>query len=203
MSKKFTCIVIDPPFSFLDKLQQSNVARGAAANYTTMTNSEIKALPIKDLISPEGTILALWVPSSLLEFGLELMKEYGFNFKQTYVWVKIKKHAPYKTLAHSPLKDQLSFGLGRLWRQTHEICLIGTSSNKIYKKLSNRSQRSVSFAENFKHSTKPETLQDSIDLMFPKGKKIELFARRIRPGWLCLGSSIDGKDIYDALAELK
>lgn len=208
MNKKFTCLCIDPPYSFFDKLQQSDVARGAAANYATMTNSEIKALPIKDLISPEGAILALWVPSSLLDFGLELMKEYGFNFKQTWVWVKIKNDPFLKLRKQKEIDwdkinwdDFLSFGMGRLGRNVHEVVLVGTCG-KIYRKLKNKSQRTVFFATNTKHSKKPEQLQDKLDLMFPKEKKIELFARRIRPGWTCLGNSIDEKDIYDALAEL-
>jgi N6-adenosine-specific RNA methylase IME4 len=91
--------------------------------------------------------------------------------------------------------------MGRLFRQTHEICLIGTRG-KIYKQLANKSQRSVGFAENLRHSAKPEDLQDSLEIMFPKARKLELFARRIRPDWTCLGNEIDGKDIRDALAAL-
>ncbi len=101
------------------------------------------------------------------------------------------------------VQDMLSFGMGRLFRQSHEICLIGTNNNKVYKHLTNKSQRSVSFAENLKHSAKPENLQDSLDIMFPKGKKMELFARRRRPGWECLGNEIcNGEDITVSLAKL-
>jgi N6-adenosine-specific RNA methylase IME4 len=99
------------------------------------------------------------------------------------------------------LFKSLAFGMGRLFRQTHEICLIGTYG-QINLQLANRSQRSVSFAENLKHSAKPEHLQDSLEIMFPKARKLELFARRLRPDWTCLGNEIDGKDIHDALADL-
>lgn len=80
--------------------------------------------------------------------------------------------------------------MGRLFRQSHELCLIGINNNNIYKKLSNKSQRSVSFGENLKHSAKPEHLQDSLELMFPDKElnKIEIFARRQRPKWFCLGN---------------
>jgi len=82
--------------------------------------------------------------------------------------------------------------LGRLFRQSHEICLIGINNNKIYKKLQNKSQRSVCFAENIKHSAKPEYLQNSLDIMFPDANKIEIFARRQRPGWECIGNEAPG-----------
>lgn len=234
MSKKFTVIVADPPWSFSDKLSMSDVARGAGANYNTMTISQIKTLPVKDLIAPTGAVLALWVPSSLLQQGLDTMNAWGFSHKQTYVWVKsvkepfkelikrtVKNAAKKGLLAGNPLKEILkntildfnfndifSFGMGRLFRQTHEICLIGTSSNKIYKELKNKSQRSVSMAPNLKHSAKPEHLQDSLDIMFPKGNKLEMFARRVRPGWTCIGNEVcidsngNGEDIKDSLDKI-
>jgi N6-adenosine-specific RNA methylase IME4 len=242
MSKKFGVIVADPPWSFSDSLKMSDVKRGAKANYSTMSISDIKQLPVKDFISPSGSILALWVPSSLLQEGLDTMSAWGFHHKQTYIWVKNKKES-FKSFLPGLLKDIIStgyllekrpgvsnsdkyklkvwqnyfinsfkelsldnvlaFGMGRLFRQTHEICLIGTSNNKIYKQLANKSQRSVCFAENLKHSAKPETLQDSLEIMFPKSDKLELFARRVRPDWTCLGNEVCyGEDIRDSLANL-
>jgi N6-adenosine-specific RNA methylase IME4 len=235
MIQKFQVIVADPAWSFKDSLKMSDVARGAAANYKLMTISDIKQLPIKDYADPNGSVLALWVPSSLLQEGLDTMKAWGFKHKQTYVWVKTKKESLgtlrkaftkavknalkagnydafqfpdirdlfIKSASLFSLTDMLSFGMGRLFRQTHEICLIGTNNNKIYKSLANKSQRSVSFGENLKHSSKPEHLQDSLEIMFPKGKKLEMFARRHRPGWTCIGNEIcNDEDITVSLAKL-
>ena len=233
---KFNVIVADPPWGgWKDSLSMSDVKRGAKANYNTMTLEEIISIDVKSITSPDGAILALWVPSSFLQQGLDVMKAWGFTHKQTYVWVKIKKEPfldfkrwiiksilkhpqivyddfAYKravntiisSLKNIDLNEILAFGMGRLFRQTHEICLIGTNNNGIYKLLKNKSQRSVHMAENVKHSAKPEDLQDSLDLMFPGSiNKIEMFARRIRPNWVCVGNEIDGKDIHDAIAELK
>lgn len=237
--KTFRVIVADPPWIFNDELKMSDVKRSAASNYDVMTISDIKKLPIKDFADPNGCLLALWVPSSLLQDGLDTMKAWGFTQKQTYVWVKTKKeslnslipslvttaidlagdlkhgvwgpkakHATVKkaikeTAKKFSLQDILAFGMGRLFRQTHEICLIGTSNNKIYKILADKSQRSVSLAENLKHSAKPEHLQNSLDQMFPNTPKMELFARRHRPNWVCLGNEIcNGEDIRDSLAKL-
>lgn len=240
--KKFDVIVADCPWPFKDSLKMSDVARGALANYSTMSISEIQELPIKKICNPDGAVLCLWVPSSLLQEGLDTMKAWGFKHKQTYVWVKIKKDplreirdiffnqwkSGQKSLGQVKQKgwkkflqsskeiiemidftkgknyvnNMLAFGMGRLFRQTHEICLIGVCG-KVYKQLANKSQRSVSFAENLRHSAKPEDLQDSLEVMFPKARKLELFARRVRSNWTCLGNEIDGKDIRDALADLQ
>jgi N6-adenosine-specific RNA methylase IME4 len=144
------------------------------------------------------------------------MEAWGFQQKQTYIWVKTKKH-PFKDFLKSKdkltdlmkvplsiINGLLAFGMGRLFRQTHEICLVGTSNNKIYQQLQNKSQRSVSLAPNLKHSAKPEALQDSLEMMFPNANKLELFARRQRPNWTCLGNEVcQGEDIRDSLIKLK
>lgn len=240
---KFQVIVSDPAWSFSDKLKMSDVKRGAASQYRTLSIQDIKDLKVKDLADPNGAVLALWVPSSLLQEGLDTMKSWGFKHKQTYIWVKTKKNPldvitsvffkfwkhSYKEVVklkgnkftnyiYNSLKlmdfinpekggkimgEMLAFGMGRLFRQTHEICLIGVNSSKIYKKLKNKSQRSVSFAPNLKHSSKPEHLQDALEIMFPGASKLEMFARRVRPDWTCIGNEVcNGEDIRDSLAKL-
>lgn len=239
---KFDVIVADPPWKFSDSLKMSDVKRSAKANYATMTMLQIRQMPVKEVCNPDGAVLCLWVPGSLLQDGLDTMKAWGFNHKQTYVWVKTKidplseirsilfdfwktgvkplsKFTPksFKEAASNSIEvlnvinfakgkefmqKMLSFGMGHIFRQTHEICLIGTNG-KILSQLENRSQRSVCFAENLKHSAKPEILQDSLEIMFPKAQKLELFARRIRPGWTCLGNEVcNGEDINVSLSKL-
>ena len=221
--KKFSVIVIDPPYGFQDRLQQSDVKRGAADHYKTMTISEIELLPVKDIADPDGAILCLWVPSSLLPEGVQIMKTWGFDLKQSYIWVKSKKE-PFKDIFSQILRQGIlkmslkeifkkisagydfnnffGFGMGHLFRNCHEICLIGTRG-KIIKQLKNKSQRTVCFAPNLKHSAKPENLQNSLDLMYPNANKIEIFARRERKSWLCLGNEVGEKlDIKDALSKL-
>lgn len=226
--KQFQVIVADCPWAFGDSLKMSDVPRGANANYSTMSISQIISLDVASVVDPNGCVLALWVPSSMLQAGMDTMKAWGFEQKQTYIWVKTKKE-PFKILKRDLLKflklnikygvtvraavrtaiydfrmDKiLAFYMGRLFRQTHEICLIGTNSNKVYKELMNKSQRSVSLAPNLKHSAKPEDLQDSLSLMFPKATKLEMFARRERNGWTCLGNEVcDGEDITESLKKL-
>jgi N6-adenosine-specific RNA methylase IME4 len=220
---RFSCVIADCPFSFGDQLKQSSVKRGASSNYDTMTIDELCALPVKDIIDPGGCILAFWVPSSMLEDGIRIMKSWGnFEIKSTYVWVKTKQNKSLgkllsKVSNYLPIVDNISetvkvfigdallaFGMGRLFRQTHEICLIGINNTKIYKKLENKSQRSVCFAENQGHSIKPENLHRSLEIMFPDSKKIEIFARRAVNGWTTIGNQVcNGEDIRVSIEKLK
>lgn len=229
MKKKqqFRVIVSDPAWPFSDGLKMSDVKRGAESNYHTMSIQDIKNLKVNELADPNGCVLALWVPSSLLQEGLDTMKAWGFDQKQTYIWVKTKKN-PLKNLIsllkpkgvtasnlksyfkqieniikNVNLSSALAFFMGRLFRQTHEICLIGTNNNKIYKHLKNKSQRSVSFGENLKHSAKPEHLQDSLELMFPSCNMLEMFARRTKTNWVCIGDEVcNGEDITKSIDNL-
>lgn len=223
---KFQVIVADPPWSFSDRLNMSDVKRGSEAQYKTMSNKLLSEMKVKEISDSDGAILALWVPSSLLQSGLDIMNAWGFEHKQTYIWVKTKKVPLFKlikelfkgtksatdkaimaqrliqTIESFNINDILAFGMGRLFRQTHELCLIGTNNNGIYKSLKNKSQRSVSFCQNYKHSRKPDDLQKSLDLMFPDANKIELFARRKLYGWVCLGDEVcNGEDINDSLSK--
>lgn len=230
---KFDILVSDPCWSFGDSLTMDEVKRGAASQYKLIRNEDIKNLPVKD-IAADNSVLALWVPSSLLQEGLDTMKTWGFRQTQVHVWIKIKINPfkdiwtemkkltrksidwklwftptelfsiAYDNLPAILLDKVLAFGMGRLFRQTHEVCLIGIRG-KVYSKLANKSQRSVHFAPNTRHSAKPENLQDMLDKMFPQGNKLEMFARRSRPNWTCIGLECPdslGEDIRDSLLRL-
>ena len=207
---KFSVIISDPPWSTNDKLTMSDVKRGADANYDTMSLSDICALDVKSLADEKGCILALWVLGSMLEEGLQVMKSWGFKQKQILVWVKTKKSKKKTKKNPNPSEyttgNCLSFGMGRLWRQSHEVCLIGINNTGIYKKLKNKSQRSVIFDENNGHSIKPNALHDSLDIMFSDVNKLEMFARRDRPNWTCVGIEAPaslGEDMKDSILRLK
>ena len=228
---KFRVLDVDPPWSFGDDLTMSETKRGSSSNYDTLTLDDLKKLPVQE-ICEEDAILILWCPSSLLSEGLEVMSAWGFRQTQTHIWVKTKK-APLRKLAIElvlafkqlgadeskanfsglakeilgkfRLRKVLAFGMGRLFRQTHELALVGIRG-KIYQHLENKSQRSVHFFPTTKHSTKPEALQDMLEKMFPNGKRLEMFARRDRPGWTCVGMecpSTVGEDIRDSINRLK
>lgn len=196
----YDIIVADPAWGFNDGLKKMKrrVKRSAESQYKTMPMSHIAALPVKKLANPRGCLLALWVPGSMIQHGLEVMRAWGFSHKQVFVWVKLKK-------GHQKEKDinnGTRVGMGHLFRQSHEIALIGTSGKSVYPYMKNHSQRSVSFDLNIGHSIKPETLQKRLELMFPNANKLEMYARRVRPGWDCLGNEIDGRDLVDSVGDI-
>lgn len=53
------------------------------------------------------------------------------------------------------------------------------------------------------HSRKPDEIRERIKALCGDVPRIELFNRRQYDGWVCLGNEIDGKDIRDAIMEIK
>ena len=193
--QKFGIVVADPPWAFNDKLKypKDSVKRGAGDIYPTLNINAIKALPVGEIVQ-ENAILALWVPSAMLQFGMEVMESWGFTYKQLWVWGKTSKKDP----------TRLAFGMGRLARNCHEPCLVGVKG-KYTRFLKNHSQRNLFMHHSLPHSQKPEGIQESLELMFPQWRKIELFARRQRPGWSCIGNEAPatmGKDIRLSFDEM-
>jgi len=226
---KFNLLVIDPPYEFGDKLTMSKVKRGADAQYDgTLTSFDIAKLKIPEITAPEA-LIGLWVPSAHIVLGMKLLEAWGFDYKQTFIWVKrvkepleglrkrifqkigkedtpqdIKKVIRQEMDAFD-CNDICSMFLGRTFRQCHEVALIG-HRGKINKYLELKNQRSVVIDYNNRHSNKPEGFQDRLEIMYPSfTKRVELFARRDRAGWECSGnecpSTLD-EDVHDSIERL-
>jgi N6-adenosine-specific RNA methylase IME4 len=196
----YQIIVADPPWGFDDglKAMRRKVKRSAESQYRTMTAAQVANLPVKELADPAGCLLALWIPGSMLEDGLMVTRAWGFRMKQIFVWAKVKKNHHLE----QDWNNGTRVGMGRLFRQSHEIALICTSGRSIYKKLKNKAQRSVAFDLNLGHSVKPPTLQRRLEKMFPDVDRLELFGRRQIAGWTVLGDGIDGRDIATSIQDL-
>ena len=184
----FNLVVADPPWTFDDQLP--GPGRRAAKHYDTMTVAEIAALPVRDVIAKDAALL-LWVPSAVIRDGLAVAHAWGFVEKQTWTWVKLRKGKTENTTGEIPdvTVDDLAFGMGRYARNCHEIallCVRGRMPPTV------RDVRTVFFSPSLRHSEKPECVQDALDRMYPDARRLEMFARRRREGWLCVGNEAPG-----------
>ena len=193
--RPFDVLVIDSPWSFDDSLS-SSATRGAAANYSTMHDVDIARLDIPSVMAADAVCWS-WVISSKLDAGLYAMKRWGFTQKQIVVWNKTGK------------SGKRAFGMGRLHRNCLEVVLVGIRGNP-YKNLRSRSERNSFDAPpgqhaKSTHSAKPEDLQEMCERMFPNANRLEVFARRHRPGWTCIGNEAPqtyGQDVRASLRQL-
>lgn len=168
--EKFRVIYADPAWSYNDKQDTPNLG-GAAKHYDTMSVKQICELPVKE-ISEKDSVLFLWVTSPLLEDAFEVINSWGFKYKTSFIWDKVKHN------------------MGHYNSVRHEILLIATKGSCVpdNKTLYDSVQ---SIERNDNHSEKPIEFLNIIDDLYTYGNKLEMFCRKIKKeNWYGWGNEI-------------
>ena len=159
---KYRIIYADPPWKYGDQFLIEGYKISAEQHYPVLSIQELCLLPIKD-ISEDNAVLFLWVTSPLLEDSFKIIDAWGFEYKTSFVWDKIKHN------------------MGHYNSVRHEFLLVCTKGScvpdnpKLYD--------SVQSIERTDHSVKPEEFRNIIDDLYPTGNRIELFSRSEVNGW--------------------
>ena len=167
--KKYQIIYADPAWKYNDK-QNTKLLGGAEKHYSTMKTSEICELKVKD-ISDNNSVLFLWTTSPLLEESFKVVNAWGFKYKTSFIWDKIRHN------------------MGHYNSVRHEILLIATKGS--YTPEVRKLFDSVVSVERTRHSEKPQIFRDIINTIYPSGERIELFARQKIDGWDVWGNELD------------
>lgn len=164
LAETFGCIYADPPW-----LYGNQATRAATGNhYGGMTIAEICDLPIATLAA-DNAHLHLWTTNGFLQDAFRVIDAWGFTYKSCFVWVKPQ------------------MGIGNYWRVSHEFLLLGVRGSCSFQDKSLMSWASL---DRTKHSAKPDQIRHMIERASP-GPRLELFARRLSPGWLAWGNEIE------------
>lgn len=119
-----------------------------------------------------NSLMFMWATAPMTPHALYLLQAWGFRYVSQMVWTKSR------------------IGTGFWVRNRHELVLIG-------KRGKFPCPRPAPFADSVieaptgRHSEKPEALQDIIDSTWPEARKLEMFARRQRPGWSHHGNEVE------------
>lgn len=165
---KFNVIYADPPWNYGDKLIKGYGA--ADHHYSQMTINELCNLPIEESTSNDA-VLFLWVTSPLLDECWPVIKAWGFEYKTSFVWDKIKHN------------------YGHYNSVRHEFLLICTKGSFL-PQCRTLHDSVISKERSPKHSEKPEYFRKLIESMYPQSKKLELFARKKSDGWTAYGNEV-------------
>lgn len=167
---KFRVIYADPCWSYEDK-QDTYKLGGAEKHYSTMTIEQLCELPVKN-ITEDNAVLFLWVTSPLLEKCFEVIKYWGFKYKSSFVWDKIKHNmGHYNSVRHEFLL----------------VCVKGSCTpdvNKLFDSV-------ISIERSDVHSQKPKEFIEIIDTLYPFGNRLEMFARdKYNDNWCVWGNEV-------------
>lgn len=172
---RFGAILADPPWTYR-VYSGKGKARSAERQYDTLTLTEIKALPVGGLAASDS-VLFLWSVMPQLPEALEVIAAWGFAYKTCgFCWVKRNESGRcYAT------------GMGYWTRANVEVCLLATRGAP---KRRNADVQQLVVHPLMEHSRKPGAVQDRIERLVD-GPYLELFGRRVTPGWTVWGNDIE------------
>lgn len=184
-------LYIDPPWDYKSKRTGGNMKSGAAQQYETLTNDELMAMEIPELMQRDS-IAYVWVPPTILlqtdPSPLDVLKEWKIKPKSTIYW--IKNAAP----------NTGRIGTGAWWRQEVEILIFGIRGKVPAFKIP---ERNYFFEERRAHSQKPEYVWHYVEAHSDRyTNRIELFCRgEPRAGWYGWGNECVGKHAIKVFQE--
>lgn len=173
-NEKYRVIYADPPWQYNNSgvITETDAYGRAARHYPTMSIAELCAMG-PDIVSrtDDNAVLFLWTTSPLLEDSFKVIKAWGFQYKTSFVWDKVRHNfGHYNSVRHEFLL----------------ICTRGSctpDNNKLYDSV-------VTVERTDKHSEKPAEFRNIIDDLYTWGNRIELFARQPIDGWDTWGNDI-------------
>jgi N6-adenosine-specific RNA methylase IME4 len=179
---KYGAILIDPPWSYRDTCGAGE--RGAAYKYSLMSIADIAALDVGN-VADEDCALFCWATGPMMADAVRCIETWGFRFMTVgFVWVKLTKHR------------KLHWGMGSMTRANAEFVLVAKRGKP--KRVSAGVHQIVEVPKRG-HSVKPDEIHQRIETLLGDVSRCELFARRSRPGWRCVGFDADGMDVRDYL----
>lgn len=175
---KYAVIYVDPPWDYGGKMQYDRSCTkkhnpdflkdvfisSAEFQYPTLRLAELCELDVPG-IAAEDCLMFMWTSSPHLAQAIALGTSWGFAYRTVaFIWNK---------MVHNPGIYTMSYC---------EMCLV-FKKGKIPSPRGARNIKQLVEEPRQKHSQKPEEVRRRIELMFPRQKKIELFARLPHKRW--------------------
>ena len=165
--------VIDPPWLYED--ESYSLFRRGVVPYPVMSVEEIMATPVPSIMHPDS-LLWMWTTNRHLVGGeaSEILKHWGFRPMSLLTW------------------DKGRLGTGEWLRGQTEHAILAVRGKPVPPLKPESTLLTAPCTGN--HSTKPDAFYALVERLCP-GSKVEIFARRARPGWTTWGSELWGKAV--------
>lgn len=166
--KEYKMIMADPPWAYRDRVRSKGKG-GAASHYQCISHADLEKFPMADL-AEEDSVLLLWTTFPQYPFACSCIGGWGFDYKTAlWVWVKTTK------------TGKLAMGLGHYSRANAEVCLLGVRGKGL--PVLRHDILNVQMHRRLEHSEKPQLFHDLSVEIFGNVPRIDLFARKMTPGW--------------------
>jgi N6-adenosine-specific RNA methylase IME4 len=157
---KYRVVYADPPWSYGNSgvINESDNYGRAERHYPSMTIAQLCDLDVLSRVADDA-VLFLWVTSPLLDECWPVIKAWGFEYKTSMVWDKVRHN------------------YGNYVSVRHEFLLICTRGSCLPDCPTPMPDSVVSLPRSDQHSEKPEEFRQLIDRLYPRGRALELFSR--------------------------
>lgn len=175
---KHKLIVMDPPW------QNKSVSRGK--RYDTFDHTELLKINIRHIADPDECILAVWVtnrPCYMTYLREQALPSWGFTFHACWYWLKLSKNGELVT----PLDST-----HRLPVETLVVAYrVKDAEHQELLRQQLGDQTRIVLSIPLRHSWKPppECFFDEENIS-NLHRKVELFARELRPHWASVGNEV-------------
>ena len=171
-SGKYRIFYADPPWSYGNSgvIGPTDNYGHVHRHYPSMSIAELCAMgpAVRDM-AEDNAVLFMWVTSPLLEECFDVIRAWGFKYKTSFVWDKVRHN------------------FGHYNSVRHELLLVCTRGSctpdnlKLYDSVQTIERSDT-------HSEKPGEFRDMIEELYEYGGRIELFARANTDGWEVWGN---------------
>lgn len=178
-------LLVDPPWHFKrysEKKSALSAGRAPQDHYQTMTQAEMRRLPVADLAAKD-CVLLMWTTWPHLQQAMALIKAWKFTYKTCgFDWMK----ADASTMDLFGGSMDADMKMGYWTRSNSEPCLLATRGRP---KRKDAGVRMGIIEPSREHSRKPDVVYRRIERLVA-GPYVELFARTTRPGWQSWGNQV-------------
>ena len=198
-------LLADPAWRYANFSASCHGAAEHAYEDGTMATDDICRIPVKRWCADDA-VLFLWGTWPKLPDAVRVMSAWGFEYVSGFPWVKT-----------TPSAGTIYTGIGFWTQSCSEYLLIGRRGHGLERDDSDKvvglatdargadehgrprdggdveKNDRVLWAPRAEHSRKPEEVHEWVERLFPGERaetRLELFARRQRPGWTCWGGDL-------------
>lgn len=210
--KRFGLVSIDYPMEF-ETYSLNGRGKTPDRHYDIMAFNQYDRLQraLMDITTPDCIFLHwVWSPTKVDFAGMvkDWENEIGISYRSTlFVWVKLNPRYPVGQMTLTPDATDptiLNNGTGYYTRQQVEEVWLLRNAKMPAPDRANRSVKQTIITPVSAHSEKPDEYFNRVQMLYGNiDCKLECFARKPRAGWVCWGNEINGRDIFDEIADYK
>lgn len=197
--QRYDIVLLDPPWWYYGPATKW---AAAGKHYDLIPDEDMLRLDIASYLNPKRSIAFIWATGPRKGFAYKCIEAWGLHERgEAFHWIKTKadgtpiKAQGVRASITKPLVETVlaasPMAKGRPLPIADESVPQTIFCDPAADLESDSDEPQTIYAPRGEHSEKPEEIYQRIERMYPNASKLELFARKRRPGWDAVGNQLD------------